>query len=331
MRDIEHLIPKYIAAKKNWKEGYGPKVTLETFASEAGVNQHTLRYHLNKFKKSQIRSKQKVPTKNDNAKGQSDEHKIENHQKFDFDKMRLEFLYGHYPSVKALAIHHGIDPNNGHFRRKTAGWAKEKAILERERRKHALTDFRSESLSETLEDIAATIKSIGRRMNQTLEYPIDMPRDVATKEKMVKILCAVQDFELKQYNSLSVLCQEKRRRELTDLYNKSEISIQEFAGLMDLEGLSLTPSQMEALKASYRNEDEDNYYDFDPEEIERQDAEAERQTRETIERIRQEAEIFKLERSKGVDDLKKELNPKYKDLNRGDVFNEIKPELKSGP
>jgi hypothetical protein len=308
LENIKHFVIKFIEVKKKWKEGTGPKVTVESFSGDMGININTFRYHLAKYKKDENGSKKKSKiSKNDNPKRQNDKGGADATKKFDFDKMRTDFLYGNYPSVKAFAIHHGVESNNGYFRRKTAGWAKEKAILENERRKSALKDFRSESLSDTLEDIASIIKNIGKRMVLTLEYPVVIPHDIASKEKMVKMLCAVQDVELKQFNSLNILCQEKRRRELTGLYNRSEIDIQEFAGLMDLEGLPLTSSQMEALKAYYRNEPANDFANYDIAEIERQDEEEERLTRQKIEYVRREAELFKVERQQEVDELKKEF------------------------
>lgn len=313
MENIKRLALKFIESKKQWKDGNGPKITVESFARDTGINKNTLRYHLAKYKKDEnLITKKTKRLKKDNCKRQNHIDELAANQKFDFDKMRIDYLYGSYPSIKAFAIRHGVESNNGHFRRKTAGWAKEKAILESERRKKAITDFRSESLTDTLENIAATIKSLGQRMTQAIEYPVDIPHDVATKEKMVKMLCAVQDFELKQFNSLNLLCQEKRRRELTDLYNKAEIDIQEFAGFMDLEGLPLTPAQMEALKAYYRNDTTDDFSSYDIEEIERQDAEEEKLTREKIENIRKEAVFFKMDRQHEVDEIKNEVINKTK-------------------
>lgn len=302
---IEKAAAQYIVIQERSKKEKGPKVTYENFAARKGVNVHTLKYHVRKQKKKEHLIEQKT-NKSDNVKRPDTSGPITGKQKHDFETMRNQFMSWQFPSLAALARFYGIDSNSGHFKKKTKGWLNERSDEEQEFTGMALSGIRGISSQLKAEETSAFLHFIDRRIIQTISSILD-PNSAYT---VIKTLKQAKEAILSGTSVCLDLMQTKAREKLIRKYKNSKIDEQSLATEMDILRLPQTQAQLEGLKSFYRNDTENEFGDFDPEEIERQDAEEEKLTREKLERISQGAEIFKMERAKEIDELKKELTLK---------------------
>jgi len=302
---IEKKAEKFIKIKEQSIKGNTEKITFADFASKEDINVHTLKYHVRKQIKKMNSIRLKMD-KSENIKGPDSSGLNTTKQKHDYESMRNQFMTCKFPTLASMARFYVINPDSGHYKKMTKDWLKQRSDEEQEFTSMALSSLHGFSPKLKAAEISACLHFIDRRIIQTISGILD-PNTAYT---IVKTLKQAKEAIL---NGTSVgldLMQTDAREKLIRKYKNSKIDEKELATEMDILRLPQTQAQMEALRSFYRNDTENEFGDFDPEEIERQDAEEEKLTREKLERIRQGAEIFKMERTKEIKELKKELTPK---------------------
>lgn len=128
-----------------WKEAGGinaPKGTLKEIANKVNLPESTVRrLKMSWKKKDSERSKDKA------ERSKEKEDKSKHGQRYDWEKLKTEYLAGDYKSLKEFAEDKNLNYNTGAFSNNTKGWKKEKKQFEIETR-NKIQDRLAEKLSE---------------------------------------------------------------------------------------------------------------------------------------------------------------------------------------